>query len=105
MSVESTSCAMLRQAGASVEKTEDYYFTMNYSAFHPRCVSVLEYLPCQLLLSSFLKMYGCLLRLERRKHTLMLLKSNKMKNSVMRVTPVEGLDEGSMAQILSKERK
>lgn len=80
---------------------------MNYSAFHPRCacVSVLEHLPCQLLLSGFLKMYGCLLQLERQKHTLMLLKCNKMKNSVMWVTPAEGLDEGSMARILSKERK
>lgn len=39
-----------------IKKKTDYSFTMSYSAFHPKYASVLVHLPCQLLLSSFLKM-------------------------------------------------
>lgn len=39
-----------------IKNPADYSFTMSYSAFHPRYVSVLVHLPCQLLLSGFLKM-------------------------------------------------
>lgn len=56
VSVYSTPCATLGWAGASVLKKADYSFTMSYSAFHPRYVSVLVHLQCQLLLSGFLKM-------------------------------------------------
>lgn len=40
---------------------------MSYSAFHPRYVSVLVHMPCQLLLSGFLKIEGVFIAAEEAK--------------------------------------
>lgn len=53
-----------------------YFLTMSYSALHPRYVSVLVHKPCQLHLSSFLKLEGVFSAAEEAKADINAIKEH-----------------------------